>query len=185
LTECSLMANVELMGRPRGFDEAEVVRRAAGLFAVRSYDGISIDDLVAHLGVHRNSLYKTFGSKRGLYLAALGWSLEHEVGPLIRDLAESTEPGEALQRVLARSTTESALDLLIMAAAERAPVDVEVSDHISRTLRAFDLALYPEPLSISLTAVMLGLRLRARSEPNHTDIDAAGATLAHRLSHSE
>ena len=57
------------MGRRRSFDEDEVVRAAVGLFGGRSYDGVSIDDLVNHLGVHRNSLYKTFGSKRGLYLA--------------------------------------------------------------------------------------------------------------------
>ena len=177
------------MGRPRGFDEAEVVRLAAGLFAVRSYDGISIDDLVAHLGVHRNSLYKTFGSKRGLYLAALRWSLEHEVGPLIKDLAESTEPGEALRRVLGFATAGSALDLLLLAAVERAPVDAEVGEQVGRTLRAFDLALYPEPepLPYALTAVMLGLRLRARSEAAgagpaaDTDPAAAGAALAHRL----
>ncbi|WP_280181084.1 helix-turn-helix domain-containing protein, partial [Nocardia farcinica] len=61
------------MGRPRGFDEDEVIAAAARLFAERAYDGVSVDDLVDHLGVHRNSLYKVFGSKRGLYLAALRW----------------------------------------------------------------------------------------------------------------
>jgi TetR/AcrR family transcriptional repressor of nem operon len=44
------------MGRPRGFDEDEVVRQAASLFATRAYDAVSIDDLVSVLGVHRNSL---------------------------------------------------------------------------------------------------------------------------------
>ncbi|MBF6150402.1 helix-turn-helix domain-containing protein, partial [Nocardia nova] len=53
------------MGRPRGFDEDEVIAAAARLFAERAYDGVSVDDLVNHLGVHRNSLYKVFGSKRG------------------------------------------------------------------------------------------------------------------------
>jgi TetR/AcrR family transcriptional repressor of nem operon len=76
------------MGRPRGFDEPAVTAAAAGLFAGRAYDGVSVDDLVQQLGVHRNSLYKTFGSKRGLYLAALRWYLEHEVPPL----AERLEP---------------------------------------------------------------------------------------------
>ena len=44
------------MGRPTAFDETEVARAAAELSAARPYDGISVDDLVAHLGVHRNSL---------------------------------------------------------------------------------------------------------------------------------
>ncbi|MQS40025.1 TetR/AcrR family transcriptional regulator, partial [Streptomyces katsurahamanus] len=101
------------MGRPRGFDEAEVVRSAARLFAGRSYDGTSIDDLVTHLGLHRNSLYKTFGSKRGLYLAALRWSLEHEVAPLIDRVAEAAGPAEALRAALGPPDGGGGLDLLL------------------------------------------------------------------------
>uniref|UniRef100_UPI0024555764 helix-turn-helix domain-containing protein n=1 Tax=Nocardia farcinica TaxID=37329 RepID=UPI0024555764 len=71
------------MGRPRGFDEDEVIAAAARLFAERAYDGVSVDDLVDHLGVHRNSLYKVFGSKRGLYLAALRWYVEHRLRPAV------------------------------------------------------------------------------------------------------
>ncbi|WP_280194396.1 TetR/AcrR family transcriptional regulator, partial [Nocardia farcinica] len=71
------------MGRPRGFDEDEVIAAAARLFAERAYDGVSVDDLVNHLGVHRNSLYKVFGSKRGLYLAALRWYVEHRLRPAV------------------------------------------------------------------------------------------------------
>lgn len=35
----------------------------AALFESRAYDGVSVDDLGTHLGVHRNSRYNTFGSK--------------------------------------------------------------------------------------------------------------------------
>lgn len=42
-----------------------------GLFGGRAYDSVSVDDLLTHLGVHRNSRHKTFSSERGLYLAAL------------------------------------------------------------------------------------------------------------------
>ena len=77
------------MGRPRGFDEEAVTRAAVALFASRAYDGLSVDDLVTGLGVHRNSLYKTFGSKRGLYLTALRWYLRNELAPLL-DTAPDT-----------------------------------------------------------------------------------------------
>jgi len=79
------------MGRPRGFDEEDVVRAAVDLFARRSYDGTSVDDLVNHLGVHRGSLYKTFGSKRGLYLRALRRHIDHDVAALARDVAEAED----------------------------------------------------------------------------------------------
>src|SRR3954454_929223 len=131
------------MGRPRGFDETEVIAAAAALFASRAYDGVSVDDLVTHLGVHRNSLYKTFGSKRGLYLAALRWHLAHEVRPRLSAIA--ADPADAAE-----------LDLLLLAALERAPVDEEVAVEVARTLADLDAAGHT-------TALILGLRLRAKA----------------------
>ena len=130
------------MGRPRAFDEAEVTRAAAALFATRAYDGVSVDDLVAHLGVHRNSLYNVFGSKRGLYLAALRWHLEHQVDPF--------------------RTAGPELDLLLLAAVERAPADPEVAAAIGAVLHDFDAALGPGG-----TDALLGRRLRARIDIDH------------------
>jgi TetR/AcrR family transcriptional repressor of nem operon len=155
------------MGRPRGFDEDEVVRAAAKLFATRAYDGVSVDDLVAHLGVHRNSLYKTFGSKRGLYLAALRWYLTHEVRPLVGE--------EPFSLLLAAGP---ALDLLLLAAVERAPVDPDVADEIGAVLSEFDRTLGADDTAAGLTALLLGLRLRARMG---TEPDQLAAAVAHRL----
>jgi TetR/AcrR family transcriptional repressor of nem operon len=59
------------MGRTRSFEEAEVTRRAAVLFLAGGYEGTSVDELVAATGVHRGSLYAAFGSKLGLFVAAL------------------------------------------------------------------------------------------------------------------
>jgi TetR/AcrR family transcriptional repressor of nem operon len=155
------------MGRPRGFDEAEVVRAAAALFADRTYDGVSVDDLVAHLGVHRNSLYKTFGSKRGLYLVALRWHLEHEVRPLAAAMGRAGGPAEAARLA---ADAGAGLDFLLLAAVERAPVDPEVAAEVTRALNAVDdalrdvLAAEPgSPPASAFTATLLGLRLRAKA----------------------
>ncbi|MFF1909676.1 TetR/AcrR family transcriptional regulator [Kitasatospora sp. NPDC058218] len=179
------------MGRPRGFDEAEVVRSAAELFAGRTYDGTSIDDLVAHLGVHRNSLYKTFGSKRGLYLAALRWSLDQDLAPLIGRIAEAAGPLEGVREALAAPATGAGLDLLLLAAAERAPEDTEVADMVAEAFAALDRATgalvradtggEASGLATALTAAVLGLRLRARSGAASAAVDQAGAALAQRL----
>jgi AcrR family transcriptional regulator len=58
-------------GRPRGFEEQEALDKAIQVFWSRGYDGVTIDDLVAGMGVGRPSLYAVFGDKRTLFLRVL------------------------------------------------------------------------------------------------------------------
>jgi TetR/AcrR family transcriptional regulator, transcriptional repressor for nem operon len=165
------------MGRPRAFDEDQVVRAAVVLFGGRAYDGVSVDDLVSHLGVHRNSLYKTFGSKRGLYLMALRRHLADDLRPLLDALADAPDAGAVLRLV-----TSADLGLLLLAAVERAPVDEEVAAEVTAAWTAVDRAItdaldVPADLAAALTAAALGILLRGDS--GHPG-DAATA-LARRL----
>jgi TetR/AcrR family transcriptional repressor of nem operon len=185
------------MGRPRGFAEDQVVQAAAEVFAEQGYDGTSIDDLVARLGVHRNSLYKTFGSKRGLYTRALRWHVEHQVRPLVMAVSAAGDITEALRRVLAIDAAQPGIDLLLRAAVELAPMDSEVAETVAGCLQEFDEALGrvlittdegPDDtarvaaLATALTATALGLRLRARAGASETQTTAAGRAVADRLS---
>jgi TetR/AcrR family transcriptional regulator, transcriptional repressor for nem operon len=148
------------MGRPRGFDEEQVVRAAGRLFGRRSYDGTSVDDLVNHLGVHRGSMYKTFGSKRGLYLRALRQHIDHDVTVLARQVARADDQVDAIGLVLAAGPR---LGLLFLAMVERAPVDPEVAAETRRALALLDEATDAE----GLTALALGqlVRRRAAGDP--------------------
>jgi AcrR family transcriptional regulator len=58
-------------GRPRSFDEAEALEKAIQIFWSKGYDGVTIDDLVAGMGVGRPSLYAVFGDKRAIFLRVL------------------------------------------------------------------------------------------------------------------
>jgi AcrR family transcriptional regulator len=58
-------------GRPRGFDEKEALEKATLLFRSKGYDAVTIDDLVAAMGVGRPSLYAVFGDKRTIFLRVL------------------------------------------------------------------------------------------------------------------
>ena len=58
-------------GRPRSFDEMEALEKAIQVFWSKGYDGVTIDDLVAGMGVGRPSLYSVFGDKRTIFLRAL------------------------------------------------------------------------------------------------------------------
>lgn len=101
------------MGRSRGFDEREVIAQCAESFLLTGYEGTSIDDLVHATGLHRGSLYKAFGSKRGLFLATL------------RQL-ETNGAG-----------TASTIDLLLVALLELAPRDAEVRNVAAGALASF------------------------------------------------
>ena len=59
------------MGRKRSFDDDEVFARAREAFLEHGYEGTSIDALVKTTGLLRGSLYGAFGSKRGMFVAAL------------------------------------------------------------------------------------------------------------------
>ena len=59
------------VGRPRSFDETAALEKATQVFWSKGYDGVTIDDLVAGMGVGRPSLYSIFGDKRTLFLRVL------------------------------------------------------------------------------------------------------------------
>src|SRR5215211_1091932 len=59
------------MPRPKSFDQDAVLDQAVQLFWERGYEGTSLAELEAHLGLGRQSLYNTFGDKQTLFLKAL------------------------------------------------------------------------------------------------------------------
>lgn len=59
------------MGRSKEFDENVVLQKAMELFWEQGYEKTSLSDLVEHMGIHRRSLYDTFGDKHTLFLKAI------------------------------------------------------------------------------------------------------------------
>lgn len=66
------------MGRKKSFNTDIVLDQIGRLFISQGYNGTSLDDLVACTGLLRGSLYATFGSKQGMFIAALKQSLATE-----------------------------------------------------------------------------------------------------------
>lgn len=59
------------MARSKEFDVNQVLRKAMELFWQQGYEKTSMQELVDYMGIHRRSIYDTFGDKRTLFLSAL------------------------------------------------------------------------------------------------------------------
>ena len=86
------------MGRHREFSESEVVEKAMMAFWRAGWRDTTPQSLVEVTGLSRSSLYATFGSKQGLFLAALDLYVEKQHSFLTQFLAEGTMR-EALERM--------------------------------------------------------------------------------------
>lgn len=80
------------MGRVQTFDSDAVVRAARDVFWAHGYESASVPMLEDATGLRRSSLYHAFGSKRGLFDAAVDSYLAEVIRPLLRVLAEA--PGQ-------------------------------------------------------------------------------------------
>ncbi len=84
------------MPRQKEFDRDGALDRAMGAFWTKGYAATSIEDLVAHMGIQRGSLYATFGDKRSLFLTAL----DRYQRVVTRELFEALEaPGSGLEAI--------------------------------------------------------------------------------------
>jgi TetR/AcrR family transcriptional repressor of nem operon len=86
------------MPRPKSFDEDAVLDEAVQLFWERGYEGTSLADLEAHLGLGRQSLYNSFGDKQTLFLKALE-RYERQVAEAA--LGQLNAPGAGLDEIRA------------------------------------------------------------------------------------
>jgi AcrR family transcriptional regulator len=59
------------LGRPRNFDAEAALDRALAVFWSRGFQGASLAELTAAMGLNKPSLYAAFGDKESLYLQAL------------------------------------------------------------------------------------------------------------------
>jgi len=101
------------MGRLQTFDNSVVVQAARDLFWDKGYEAASLADLEAATGLGRSSLYHAFGSKRGLFDAAVDDYLHTVIRPRLAVLRAGTAGASALLDyfdTLARSTASQAPD---------------------------------------------------------------------------
>lgn len=80
------------IGRPRLFDEEAVLDEMTALFWSKGYSQTSMTDIVEASGVHKPSLYRTFGTKEQLFATVLRRYLAVRMALFAR-LIEHAGPG--------------------------------------------------------------------------------------------
>ena len=80
------------IGRPRLFDEEAVLARLTALFWRQGYGQTSMTDIVEASGVHKPSLYRTFGTKEELFATVLRRYLAERI-EMFAALIEQSGPG--------------------------------------------------------------------------------------------
>ena len=81
------------MARPRGFDEAAVLRTIRDRFWSAGYAATSMDELMAATGLGKGSLYGAFGDKHDLYLRVFDEYARRAIRLARRDLEGSDDAG--------------------------------------------------------------------------------------------
>jgi AcrR family transcriptional regulator len=93
-------------GRPRSFSPDHALDRALEVFWRRGYEGASLSDLTAAMGINRPSLYAAFGDKEALFRKALD---RYAAGPAAYTRAALREP---TARAVVEKLLHGAADLL-------------------------------------------------------------------------
>lgn len=88
-----------MVGRPRKFDLDEALESAMEAFWATGYEATSMADLMEATGLHKGSLYQTFGDKHSLYKAALIKYLAEMRRVKNELLAQASTPLEAIRSV--------------------------------------------------------------------------------------
>jgi AcrR family transcriptional regulator len=191
-----------VVGRPRGFDADQALERALAVFWGQGYEGASLSDLTAAMGINKTSMYAAFGNKRELFDKALARYARVDMAyaraalaePTARRVVETflwenvkaiTTPGKpagcfSIQGGL--SCGPGNTDVCATLAASRKGGELAMADRFRRAVREGDLPAGedPEQLARYVMTVSEGLAVHASAGATREEL-ATVAELALRV----
>lgn len=121
------------MGRSKEFEENSVLQKAMEVFWKQGYEKTSMSDLVEHMGIHRKSIYDTFGDKHSLYLKVIDRYGELSTVKLKSETLRAETAYQAIQYIfdyIIEGNEKHTGCLFVNAATEFGPWDQEVLEKI-------------------------------------------------------
>jgi len=117
------------VGRPREFDEEQVLAAAMEAFWRKGYEATSLADLTECTRLNKASLYRVFGDKHQLFMSALKNYSDIEFRETTAVVSEHASPLTNLRAVVRKVYEDADSDkgcLMINSMVEMAPHDPEV-----------------------------------------------------------
>ena len=117
------------VGRPREFDEEQVLAAAMDAFWRKGYEATSLVDLTECTCLNKASLYRVFGDKHQLFMAALKNYSDIEFHETTAVVSEDASPLTNLRAVVRKIYQDADSDkgcMMINSMVEMAPHDPEV-----------------------------------------------------------
>jgi TetR/AcrR family transcriptional repressor of nem operon len=87
-----------MAGRPRIFDEEEILNSAINLFWANGYEATSTEDLLDCMKINKGSLYHAFGSKKELFSRALDFFASHSLKTIDIKINEGKTPVDGIRK---------------------------------------------------------------------------------------
>lgn len=182
------------MARTKQFEFEAVLDAAVSLFWKKGYHATSANDLVAHLGVSRSSLYDTFGDKRTLYLKALHQYRKKIIGRHLYLIEQAVDVKETLEAIFNLIIEQDIDDfhprgcMLVNAATEMAATDEEVAAIVRGNQwdlqKAWEMALRkaqsrnelsktvdPSSTAAAIYNAIIGMRVALKTEQKQITLD--------------
>lgn len=181
------------LARSKEYDEEEVLRKAMELFWQQGYEKTSMQDLVEHMGIHRRSMYDTFGDKHSLFMKSLERYVEMMGSKIRAQVNKQQTAKQAIRSLFELVIQQQELQpigcMMVNTAVELALHDPEAAETVTKSfsrtenllrellLRGQKSGEIPEhhdvdKLSLFLNNSLVGLRVIAKTTDDKEKLNA-------------
>jgi TetR/AcrR family transcriptional regulator, transcriptional repressor for nem operon len=128
-----------MAGRPRIFDEDEVLSKAMNLFWANGYEATSTEDLLQGMELNKGSLYHTFKNKKELFSKSLDYFARHSIKALEEKIKTAETPITGIRNFFlelakANQTTHQKGCFMGNTLAELANIDIQMKERATHYL---------------------------------------------------
>lgn len=136
------------MARNKEFDTTLVLHKAMEVFGHHGYEGTSLQLLLEGLGIARQSLYDTYGTKRDLFIKAVNHYVDEKSSAVVAYLQQASSVKKAFTDIFAvimdtlRDEQRRKECFILYSAIDQVPHDPEIASLFERDKLRLEQAFY-------------------------------------------